>query len=221
MATTGGYIVIEGSDGTGKTTQLGEVEKYLRAKGHTVVVVSEPADPEDAAEPLEIAKLLRKLVKDGTVERRPETNLHLFAAARIEKWFGEIEPALKQGSYVLSSRNYWSTLAYQGDGEGLGSEYITAMTRLDLGNTGYMQPHAAVILSLADETERASRVAGRGLHEKHDTFETKPSDFQKRVADGYLTIAKDYAIPVINASGTVEQVRARIIASLEQQLTLN
>jgi len=218
VPTRGKYIVIEGSDGTGKTTQLSEVEKWLAAEGHEVVVVSEPADPVDEAEPLEIAKHLRRLVKDGTVERLPETNLHLFAAARIEKWFGEIEPALKQGKYVLSSRNYWSTLAYQGYGEGLSIDYITTMTRLDLGDTGYMQPDAAVILSLTDEGERAARVAKRGLHEKHDTFETKPNDFQYRVAEGYLTIAHDYSIPVVDAGGTVGEVAERVTKELGRQL---
>ena len=214
----GKYIVIEGSDGTGKSTQLELLRDYLISQGHDVVTVSEPAHEKDDQEPLEIAKLLRRLVKDGTVERRAETNLHLFAAARVEKWHGEIEPALKMGKYVLSSRNYWSTIAYQGYGEGLSIDYITDMTRLDLGNTGYMHPDAAVILALRDDAERIARVQKRGLHEDHDTFETKPQDFQQRVAEGYVTIAHDFNVPIIDADGTIPDINQRIIAELDRQL---
>lgn len=218
MTAHGKYIVIEGSDGTGKSTQLELLRKHLEAQGHAVITVSEPAHEKDEQEPLEIAKLLRKLVKDGTVERRAETNLHLFAAARVEKWHGEIEPALAAGTYVLSSRNYWSTLAYQGYGEGLSIDYITDMTRLDLGETGYLQPDAAVILALHDEAERAKRVQKRGLHDMHDTFETKPQDFQQRVAAGYTTIARDFNVPIVDAGGTIPEIQQRIIAELNHQL---
>lgn len=214
---TGKYIVIEGSDGTGKSTQLTLLREYLESQGHSVITVSEPAHEIDSEESLEIAKLLRKLVKDGTVERRPETNLHLFAAARVEKWYGEIEPALAAGTYVLSSRNYWSTLAYQGYGEGLSLDYLTAMTSLDLGKTGYMSPDASIILALHDDAERTARVQKRGLHEQHDTFETKPQDFQQRVANGYTAIAKTHNIPIVDASGTVDDVHQRIIVTLRLQ----
>ena len=214
----GKYIVIEGSDGTGKSTQLTLLHDHLAGQGHKVVTVSEPAHEKDDQEPLEIAKLLRRLVKDGTVERRAETNLHLFAAARVEKWHGEIEPALTAGAYVLSSRNYWSTLAYQGYGEGLSTDYITSMTRLDLGKTGYMRPDAAIILTLYDEIERSARVQKRGLHEIHDTFETKPKDFQQRVAEGYKTLAQNFDIPIIDASGSIEDVNKRVVAEITQQL---
>ena len=216
--TYGKYIVIEGSDGTGKSTQLALLRNYLAEQGKEVITVSEPAHEHDDQEPLEIAKLLRKLVKDGTVERRAETNLHLFAAARVEKWHREIEPALAAGTYVLSSRNYWSTLTYQGYGEGLSIDYITAMTRLDLGETGYMYPDAAVILALHDDAERAARVQKRGLHEVNDTFETKPQDFQQRVAEGYTTIARDFNVPIVDASGSIPDINRRIVAEITKQL---
>jgi dTMP kinase len=218
MSGRGVYIVIEGSDGTGKTTQRDLIKDYFVAHGVSVAVTSEPADPNDADEPLEIAKELRKLVKNGDIERRAETNLHLFAAARVEKWHGEIDPALAKGNYVLSSRNYWSTEAYQGYGEGLDLGYIRTLTELDLGTTGYARPDAAVILAIESEDERAARVSGRGLHNEKDTFETRDENFQRRVANGYVSVAEHYKIPIIDAVGTKQEVFQRILAELQRQL---
>lgn len=211
---TGRYIVIEGSDGTGKTTQMNLLRDYLEAKGYQVHITSEPADPSDEAEPLPIARDLRKLIKNGDIERTPETNLLLFTAARVEKWRSEIAPALEAGKYVLSSRNYWSTLAYQGYGEGLSIDLITEQTRLYLGNTSYMQPDAAVILAMADELARQKRVQTRGTHEVKDTFETKDQDFQTKVTSGYLQVARNLDIPVVDAGGTPEEVHERILRTL-------
>lgn len=208
------YIVIEGSDGTGKTTQMNMLCDYLEQKGETVHITSEPADPSDDAEPLPIARELRKLIKNGDIERTPETNLLLFTAARAEKWRHEIEPALARGDYVLSSRNYWSTLAYQGYGEGLSIDLIMQQTELYLGDTSYMKPDAAVILSMTDEIERQKRVQKRGLHEAKDTFETKDQTFQTKVASGYLQVAHDSDVPVVDAAGTPEEVHERIIRQL-------
>ncbi len=213
--TRGRYIVIEGSDGTGKTTQMNMLRDYLEQKGETVHITSEPADPSDDAEPLVITRELRKLIKNGDIDRTPETNLLLFTAARIEKWRHEIEPALAYGDYVLSSRNYWSTLAYQGYGEGLSIDLIMRQTDMYLGGTNYMKPDHAVVLSIADESERQKRVQTRGLHETKDTFETKDQTFQDKVADGYLQIAHDLNIPVVDASGTPDEVHTRIRGALK------
>lgn len=217
-STRGKYIVIEGSDGTGKTTQMNMLRDYLEQKGRVVHITSEPADPSDDAEPLPIARNLRKLIKNGDIERTPETNLLLFTAARIEKWRHEIEPALQQGRYVLSSRNYWSTLAYQGYGEGLDPDLIIQQTDIYLGNTAYMRPDAAVILRMSDEVTRKQRIATRGSHEPRDTFETKDDVFQKNVADGYVITAQDYSVPLVIADGSPEEVHAEIIDQLTNQL---
>lgn len=210
----GNYIVIEGGDGTGKTTQCLLLKELLETRGESVLMVSEPADPVDADEPLKIARELRKLIKNGNIERTPETNLLLFTAARVEKWRREIEPALAAGSHVISSRNYWSTLAYQGYGEGLSLELILSQTEMYLGTTGYLHPDISIILAMQDEQARQARVQNRGLHEVKDTFETKDQTFQDKVAQGYLSIARQRDIQVISADGTPEEVSARLIAGL-------
>lgn len=217
MARRGNYIVIEGSDGTGKTTQMNMLQDYLMKQGKIVHITSEPADPRDEDEPLPIARELRRVIKNGDIHRAPETNLLLFTAARIEKWRHEIQPKLDQGSYVISSRNYWSTLAYQGYGEGLDPELIVRQTSMYLDER-YMRPDAAVILHLDDEQTRLARVNARGLHETKDTFETKDSVFQRSVAEGYIKTAKQYDIPLVAADSTPKEVFAVIWRELLAQL---
>lgn len=216
--TGGTYIVIEGSDGTGKTTQLYLLRDYFLSIGRTVHITSEPADPHDEHEPLPIARELRKLIKNGDISRDAQTNLLLFTAARVEKWRSEIAPALERGEIVLSSRNYWSTLAYQGYGEGLSTALILQQTKLYFGNESrYLHPDAAVILAMSDETERQQRVQKRGLHKTKDTFETKDQTFQTNIARGYTSIAKDFNLPLVDAGGSPSDVHARIRRAIETE----
>lgn len=219
MANLGKYIVIEGSDGTGKTTQMNMLRDYLQAQGKTVHITSEPADPNDEDEPLPIARELRKLIKNGEIDRTPESNLLLFTAARVEKWRYEIQPKLDEGTYVVSSRNYWSTLAYQGHGEGLDPGLIMQQTSLYLDER-YIHPDAAVILHLEDENTRLARVQTRGLREVKDTFETKDATFQASVAEGYITTAQDYNVPLVSADGTQEDVFERILDKLQIHISM-
>ena len=79
--TSGKYIVIEGNDGTGKTTQVELLASYFREQGKEVCVIEEPGsdDPEKSTQS---ANELRRLIKNGSLERAPEINLGLFSAAR-------------------------------------------------------------------------------------------------------------------------------------------
>lgn len=217
MPTRGKYIVIEGGDGTGKTTQVERLAEDLRAEGKNVRIVSEAADPIEANEPAAINTALRKLLVDKSIERSPETNVLLFTAARVEKWYCEIEPALKDGTWVIASRNYWSTLAYQSFGEGLPLQLIRQQTELYLGMTAYMRPDAAVILSLDAET-KSKRIQHREGADNNDIFESRGESFADKVADGYLEIAQAYELPVIDAAGTVQEVGDRISHEIHRQL---
>jgi dTMP kinase len=215
---SGKYIVIEGTDGTGKSTQVKMLPPRLAKSCFESIEFSEPAtDPKDGVEDVPIADALRALIKNGTLERDAITNLFLFSAARREKWNRKALPALKLGKCVVASRNYYSTEAYQGYGEGLDLETIRAMTRLATDDR-YMHPDIAIILSMEDEAERQTRIGSRGPLENPDTFESRGNDFQKRVNDAYLDIADRYKIPVISASGTPQEVSDRIWAVVEPAL---
>lgn len=192
----GSYIVIEGIDGTGKSTQIDLLAKHYRAQGHSVTVVEEPSS-DDPAQTTPIAHYLRTVIKNGNLRRDPEINLALLSAARRELWQQIIQPALEHSETVLASRNYFSTLAYQGYGEGLSQEHIRHITGL-FTSQRYLTPDYLIILTLNDEQERMHRIKQRGTPTTaSDTFETQGKDFQQRVHTGYRMLAKDYQVPII------------------------
>ena len=212
MASLGKYIVIEGNDGTGKSTQVAKLANYFRGRGRTVCVVEEPGsnDP-DKSTP--IADEVRKVIKNGDLTRSAAVNVALFSAARRELWREKIQPALERGEIVLSARNYISTLVYQGRGEGYDEVEILRLTKL-FTDEKYLHPDVMIVLSLSHD-KRAKRIAMRGELKNPDTFESRGQDFQEKVDDGYLEIAKDYDIPVVLADGNVEEVHDMLIDEIE------
>lgn len=212
MGSLGKYIVIEGNDGTGKSTQVAKLADYFRERGLTVCVVEEPGsdDPEKSTP---IADELRKVIKNGDLARSAAVNVALFSAARRELWQEKIQPALERGEIVLSARNYISTLVYQGRGEGFDESEILRLTKL-FTDERYLRPDIMIILSLSHD-KRTKRIAMRGELKNPDTFESRGQDFQEKVDDGYLEIAKDYYIPVVLADGNVEEVHDILIDEIE------
>lgn len=206
-AVRGKYIVIEGPDGTGKTTQADLLQQHLEAQGKDVMHIKEPGGSP-------VSEAIRTVLLDSTLERTPMTNILLFTANRHELWHAVIEPALARGTWVITTRNYWSTLAYQGFGEGMDATIIIATTSA-FTSKNYMQPDFACILTLDDIAEGARRVAQRGELEKPDTFESKDDAFQRRVREGYTAIAKQYTLPTISAAQSIKTVAAQITLSID------
>lgn len=198
----GKYIVIEGQDGTGKTTQANLLKDYLEQVGHSVINIQEPGGSP-------VSEAIRNVILDGSLPRTPMTNTLLFTANRHELWETVIKPALKKGTWVICTRNYWSTLAYQGYGEGMSQTVINAVTQTFTDRT-YMQPDMGVILAFDNVAERQKRIAERGKLASPDTFESKETKFQERVQEAYRTIARELNIPLVDASASVKQIQAEI-----------
>ena len=122
----------------------------------------------------------------------PMTNLALFTAARSELWRKIAEPVLKRGGVVISARNWWSSLAYQGYGEGLSRSKIIKLTHEAMPDK-YCTPDKSVILTVSD----AVRLGRQGTRGKAvETFEAKVGDFQQRVNSAYPKIAKEFNVPI-------------------------
>lgn len=206
--TVGKYIVIEGNDGTGKSTQVEAIRERLEQAGIESIEFHEPAG-------VPIADAIRNVIKDGSLERDGETNLLLFTAARHEIW-KRAEKELNDGKWVVAARNYFSTLAYQGYGEGLSLDLITNTMRTFMSDH-YLNPDLAVILSIDHDT-REERISQRGALATPDTFEARDLDFQTRVSDGYLSIAKNHDLKVIDASQSIELVTKDIWELVEPLL---
>lgn len=207
----GRYIVIEGNDGTGKSTQVAHLAKWLKTHHNIDSYITE----EPGGTP--IADEIRLIIKNGTLERHPLTNVLLFTASRHEIW-KKAEQALANGTWVIASRNWLSTLAYQGYGEGVDTQQITDITR-QFTSERYFSPDHTIILSL-DDAVRKERIAKRGAIEAPDTFEQKASDFQARVNQGYLTIARQFDYPVLSAEASVEDLAETIRQQLQSDQVL-
>lgn len=198
------YIVIEGQDGTGKSTQVELLKKHFESQGKKVATLDEPDGD------LPQAHDLHDMILTRGYNLEPFTNVLLFTAARLELWKKIAEPILKDNGIVISARNYWSTLAYQGYGEGVSRSKIIRITK-ELLPDKYVHPDFGFILTVPDKV-RLERQQNRG--KATETFEAKPNTFQQKVNAAYPHIAKDFGLTLIDASGTIDEVFEKIISSL-------
>lgn len=199
----GRYVVLEGGEGVGKTTQAEHLRSRLAERGITAEVRREPGgDP--------FGEAGRALLL-GELPRQPEAEVLLFNALRAQLLVGTVRPLLAEGTWVLSDRSRLSTLAYQGHGHGVD----LAWTRDICNATVALQPaDLEVVLSL-DEAEATRRRADRGVT---DRFEAMDDAFHRRVTAGYLTEARALGVPVVDAAGTEAEVTDRLWSHLEPLL---
>lgn len=211
----GFYIVFEGIDGTGKTTQINALKKRLEDAGKKVLLVEEPGSG-DIKKSTPAANIIARHIKNAKLKRAPEINLVLFSAARRELWFNKIKPALEDNFVVISSRNYYSTLAYQGYGEGLDMKNILKTTKIFTCDR-YMNPDFVYVFNL-DEKTRKDRLKKRGEDSCIDTFESKKDTFQNKVSKAYSEIAKKYCAIEVDASKSIKEVTDFISSSLKENI---
>lgn len=200
--TAGRFITMEGIDGAGKSSHLEYLASLVRARGAGVVVTREPGGTP-------LGERLRELVlheaMDGTTEA-----LVMFAARR-EHLVRVIEPALARGEWVVSDRFSDATFAYQCGGRGLDRAVFRALESLV---HPARQPEATFLFDLdpaiAYERQRAQS-------RDPDKFEREAAEFFRRVREAYLERAREAPgrVRVVDASGSLEEVRARLARAFE------
>jgi dTMP kinase len=193
------FLVFEGIDGSGKSTQAKLLAEHLRTqRGADVVLVREPGGTE-------LGEKVRSLVLDGE-DLSAETELFLFMAARSHLARTRILPALEKGQVVISDRFIWSSAVYQGIVAGNDFREILRMGRLAAPGLSVSKTF------LIDVDPRASF----GRVKDRNRMEAKGLDFQKRVRAGFLALAKQARgkVAVIDGRGTVDEVHARVLANL-------
>ena len=163
------FIVFEGGDGSGKSTQAQSLYLRLRRRAIKVLRTHEPGGTP-------LGQALRRLLKSGEA-MTPISELMLFEAARAQLVQQVIRPFLDQGGVVIADRFTSSTIAYQGYGRGLDRELIE---RLDREATGGLEPDLTVLLDLPVEVALARKGGGPG-----DNFDDAPLDFHRRIHRGY------------------------------------
>ncbi len=196
------FITFEGGEGTGKSTQISLLANELRSAGFTVRELREPGGTA-------IGEAVRALLLDpahGALDARAE--LLLYEAARAQLVAEIVEPALQAGEIVVCDRFFDSTTAYQGYARGIALDEIAALNH---AATAGLVPDRTVLLDL-DVQEGLSRATRGGA----DRLEAEDASFHRAVRDGYLAIAaaEPARFRVVDASGSVDAVAARVAAAL-------
>ena len=198
------FIVIEGQDATGKDTQAAKLVEYFKSQGKNVVHYSESGTNSDNPFIQGIAKL-NYGSHDSNID--PRTRVLLYLVNRYEQWKKIAEPALKNDDIVIITRNWLSTVIYEGYGTGV-SRQIIAKLHHDMLPDQYFKPDKIVILTLSDE-ERTKRLISQGKRSE-EFFKSKDGKFQKKLNDAYLKVAKQYNIPTFDTAGTPDEVFERL-----------
>ena len=201
------YIVIEGQDGTGKDTQANLLKEYFEKQGKKVVAYSESGTASQNEFISAIAKL--NYGSDQNIDHRTRTMLYL--VNRYEQWRTLAEPALKNGDIVITTRNWFSTLIYEGYGGGVSKSLIIKLHKLIMPEP-YFHPDKIFMFTLSEEEQqkRLGTQIDKKWNRKEEVWKSKGNDFQQKLNHAYLKIAKDYNIPTIDASGTIEEVFERV-----------
>jgi dTMP kinase len=205
----GRFISLEGGEGAGKSTQLRALARALRGRGLEVVETREPGGSAGA-------ESIRKLLLEGGDDRwTPEAEALLFAAARADHLAKTIRPALDRGAWVLSDRFLDSSLAYQGGAAGVGIETVRVLH--EIGSGGFL-PDRTLLLELSPETV-ATRLKLRDA-EGSDRIGGREGEFHERVARAFaqLAEAEPGRFRRVDASGSAEDVTARLVAAVEDLL---
>jgi dTMP kinase len=203
---SGKFIVFEGVEGAGKTTQLQQTAEWLQTcySDQDIIITREPGGTE-------LGQKIRQLLLDPDSEVGKRTELLLYGADRAQHVESVIKPHLDRGDIVLCDRFTDSTIAYQGYGRGFDRSEIDQINQLA---TGGLQSDLTIWLDL-DVEIGLGRVSLRG---KPDRMEQANLDFHKRVRQGYQELANTYPnrIVRIDADQSVLIIQTEIQSILKR-----
>lgn len=200
------FITFEGPDGSGKTTQIDRVAKWLEQLNYNIVCTREPGGTKSAEK-------IRQIVLDPCLPIKAEAETLLYLAARAEHVEKVIAPALLAGKIVLCDRFSDSTFVYQGITRGMDLKVLRLM---DAFATKGLKPDVTFILDGLPELLVARRQK-RGIQ---DRFELEGLDFQQKVRAGFMQLAQEEQerIKVINALQELDDVTMDIITQVKKLL---
>jgi dTMP kinase len=200
----GHFIVLEGDDASGKSTQARLLAERLRSLGREVVESFEPGATESGV-------AIRAVLLDGAAAVSPITETLLLAADRAQEVVDIVRPALGRGADVVSDRYVPSSLAYQGIGRGLGVDKVEQLNRWA---TGGLEPDLVVVLEV-DQAVATSRRDGPG-----DRLEQAGDEFHAEVRDAYRALAADRGWALIDGNSAVDVVAGRVWELVRERLDL-
>lgn len=197
------FVVLEGPDKSGKSTQARLLVEALRARGHDVLHTREPGGT--AA-----AEAIRKVLLDPALHISPTAELFLYEASRAQHTDEVLRPALAAGRVVVCERYTMSTDAYQGEARGLGLRTTGPLNR---AATRGLRPHLTVVVDIPDG-EFGNRDKAREL----DRLEREDAAFRVRVRRAYRKLARREGAALVDGTRSPEAVHADILARVERKL---
>jgi len=183
-------IAIEGIDGAGKTTQAKRLVRWLKSEGVNACYTSEPTNSA-------LGRLIKKRLRSKDSDHRLDALL--FAADRLEHYYGFIEPRIRKGQVVVSDRYVYSSIAYQGALTG-DVDWVWAI------NKWAPAPDVAIYIDISPEVGLA-RLSSRKISEKtkYERMETLP-----RVRELYLKMCNEGLLIIIDGERSIEEVQGDI-----------
>ena len=193
-ALRGKFIVVEGVDGVGKSTQVALVARALGGLGLAVVATREPGGSE-------LGEKVRDLLNNET-GISPIAECLLMSSARAQHCADLIAPALTRGDWVISDRFTGSFYAYQGYGRGVDLQTLRTLSELA---TGALEPDLVVLLS-------AGGSEGYRDLDLSDRFESLGYSFYQRVREGFIELAREPKWVSVDSHGPVDEITQRIVS---------
>jgi len=191
------FIVLDGMDGAGKSSQIGPLATWLTGRGLDVTTCRDPGSTA-------VGDAIRAILLDRhDLQLAPTAEMLLYMAARAQLVAEVVAPALARGGWVVSDRYLLSNIVYQGHAGGLDPAAIRAFGGLA---TGGLMPGLVLVLDVDLET------AARRLDRPLDKLENRGDGYRARLRDGYLreAAAAPETIRVIEAAAAPDEVAARI-----------
>lgn len=194
---TGSFIVFEGLDGCGKTTQAKMLADFFAKQGVKYLHVREPGGTA-------VGDRLRRLLLDPETVLTRWGEVLLLAAARAQLVQDVIRPALSEGTVVICDRYLFSSLAYQGHGLGLDVELIR---QINMEAVGCLLPNQTFLLDIDFKKGLTRQASRRGL----DRIEMRDAGYFSRVVEGYKQLAESYKFIKIDGEASAEAIHRQVI----------
>ncbi len=194
------FVTFEGTDGSGKSTQLELAAKYIQEKDVEFIQTRDPGGTP-------LGCKIREILLNYDGEVAPYCELFLYLADRAQHIDEKILPALNEGKLVLCDRYVDSTMAYQGYARGLGADRILQLNRIAAKS---LMPDLTFVFDVNTEVSR------QRVGDKKDRLESEADDFHKKVREGYLDLAGKFPerIVVIDANRGIEEVHQDVVKVL-------
>ena len=210
----GYFIVFEGVEGCGKTTQISLLGKSLKKRGLPVIVTREPGGTA-------IGDEIRKILLNAkNADIAPAAELLLYTASRVQHLQQLITPALSAGAIVLCDRFFDATAAYQGYGEGIDLTLVRQMQKTFFSD---IIPDLTILIDCPVDLglgRSRRRIKSEGKESAEGRFEEKELIFHERVRNGYIELARmePERFCIINGEQGVAAVQQGICTAVEQRL---